>query len=319
MATLTRLETETGETRPDGAPARWWRWLVPVGAVAAMLAVVLLLPRETPRPASPVVQQQTAARQDQNKDLAFRPAPSIAEAKKDARDEARVGERDQKLEAAKPAAPATPPPAAPTPRAASPAVAAQPAAGALETKNAPLQPRQAAPPPPTTTGALDKTQAAAGANAKAAGANADAAASRNLSALQRANELTDAFRVDVVSPDGTTKWRISSRTVERSTDGGATWTTAVTVMDGTWTAGAAPSSTTLWLVGRKGLVERTIDGRTFQRVTFPETTDLSAVQATSADTATITTADGRSFGTTDGGKSWVQRLLQETPAGSFKD
>jgi photosystem II stability/assembly factor-like uncharacterized protein len=90
-------------------------------------------------------------------------------------------------------------------------------------------------------------------------------------------------------------------------------------MDGTWTAGAAPSSTTLWLVGRKGLVERTIDGRTFQRVTFPETTDLSAVQATSADTATITTADGRSFGTTDGGKSWVQRLLQETPAGSFKD
>ncbi len=319
MATLTRLETETGETRPDGAPARWWRWLVPVGAVAAMLAVVLLLPRETPRPASPVVPQQTATRQDQNKDLAFRPAPSIAEAKKDARDEARVGERDQKLEAAKPAAPATPPPAAPTPRAASPAVAAQPAAGALETKNAPLQPRQAAPPPPTTSGALDKTQAAAGANAKAAGANADAAASRNLSALQRANELTDAFRVDVVSPDGTTKWRISSRTVERSTDGGATWTTAVTVMDGTWTAGAAPSSTTLWLVGRKGLVERTIDGRTFQRVTFPETTDLSAVQATSADTATITTADGRSFGTTDGGKSWVQRLLQETPAGSFKD
>jgi hypothetical protein len=297
MATLTRLETEPAETRPDDAPARWWRWLVPVGVVAAMIAVVLFLPRETPRPASPIVQERGAARQDQNKDLEFRPAPSIADAKKNARDE-------------------TPPTAA------SPA-AAQPAAATLATKNAELQPRQAAPPPPSGSGALDETQAAAGAKTKAAGANADAPASRNLGALQHAassaNELADGFRVDIVSPDGTTRWRISSRTVEKSTDRGATWTTAVTITDGRWTAGAAPSATTLWVVGRQGLVERTTDGRTFARVAFPETTDLSAVQATGAETATITTADGRSFGTTDGGKSWVQRLLQETPAGSFKD
>jgi photosystem II stability/assembly factor-like uncharacterized protein len=170
---------------------------------------------------------------------------------------------------------------------------------------------------------LDKTQPAAPTvNTKAAGADA-AGSQRSLNPLQRAasqaNELADAFRVDVASPDGTTRWRISSRTVEKSTDGGATWTTALTVMDGRWTAGAAPSATALWLVGRQGLVERTTDGRTFARVAFPETTDLSAVQATSAETATITTADGRSFGTTDGGKTWVQRLLQETPAAPFKD
>jgi hypothetical protein len=296
MATLARLETEPAAAGANDAPARWWRWLVPIGVVAAMLAVVLLVPRETSRPTSPVVQEQAAARRDQNKDLEFRPAPSAAEAKKDARDEGRIGERDQKLEPAKPAAPATP-------LAAAPRAATQLDAPTLATKNAELQPRQAAPRAPSGSAARDKTQAAAAANAKGSSAN----------------ELTDAFRADVVSPDGTTRWRISSRAVEKSTDGGATWTTAVTVMDGRWTGGAAPSSTTLWLVGRQGLVERTTDGRTFQRVTFPETTDLSAVQATSAETATITTADGRSFGTTDGGKTWVQRLLQETPAAPFKD
>jgi len=54
-------------------------------------------------------------------------------------------------------------------------------------------------------------------------------------------------------------------------------------------------------------------------VAFPATTDLSAVQATSAEIAIVTTADGRSFGTTDGGVTWVQRLVQETPAVPFKD
>jgi photosystem II stability/assembly factor-like uncharacterized protein len=70
------------------------------------------------------------------------------------------------------------------------------------------------------------------------------------------------------------------------------------------TAAAAPSGSVCWLVGQGGVVLLTVDGQTFQRMTFPEVTDLTAVQATSATRATVTSADGRMFTTTDGGASW---------------
>jgi len=69
-------------------------------------------------------------------------------------------------------------------------------------------------------------------------------------------------------------------------------------------AGASPSRLVCWLVGRAGTVLLSTDGRTWRGVPFPVMTDLVAVQATNAQTATITTADGRTFQTTDGGRSW---------------
>jgi photosystem II stability/assembly factor-like uncharacterized protein len=59
-----------------------------------------------------------------------------------------------------------------------------------------------------------------------------------------------------------------------------------------------------WLVGRAGLVLLTTDGVRFERVKFPETSDLSAIRATNARQASITTADGRVFVTADGGATW---------------
>jgi photosystem II stability/assembly factor-like uncharacterized protein len=47
-----------------------------------------------------------------------------------------------------------------------------------------------------------------------------------------------------------------------------------------------------------------IDGRSWRRVTFPETVDLRAVTAADVDNATVTTADGRVFVTVDGGQTW---------------
>ena len=73
------------------------------------------------------------------------------------------------------------------------------------------------------------------------------------------------------------------------------------------TATASPSSTVTWFVGRAGAVLLTVDGRTVTRVPFPETTDLTAVTATDAHTAIVTTADGRRFRTDDGGKTWRRR------------
>ena len=106
-----------------------------------------------------------------------------------------------------------------------------------------------------------------------------------------------------------------------------------------FTAGSSPATGICWVVGRGGAVWRSVDGRTWQRVTFPEITDLSAVMATDARSASVSSvdgrtwqrvtfpeitdlsavmatdarsasvssADGRTFRTSDGGVTWTQR------------
>lgn len=70
------------------------------------------------------------------------------------------------------------------------------------------------------------------------------------------------------------------------------------------TTSSSPSSTITWFVGRAGVVLLTTDGRTVTRVPFPEATDLTAVDASDARIAVVTTIDGRIFRTDDGGKTW---------------
>ena len=72
------------------------------------------------------------------------------------------------------------------------------------------------------------------------------------------------------------------------------------------TSSSSPSATITWFVGRAGAVLLTVDGRTVMLVPFPETTDLTAVTATDARIAVVTTIDGRRFRTDDGGKTWRQ-------------
>jgi hypothetical protein len=62
-----------------------------------------------------------------------------------------------------------------------------------------------------------------------------------------------------------------------------------------------------WAVGRAGLVLRSTDGRSWQRIDFPEMTDLTSVRATDARTASVSTADGRTFSTANGGQTWAVR------------
>ncbi len=70
-------------------------------------------------------------------------------------------------------------------------------------------------------------------------------------------------------------------------------------------AGAAPSATACWIVGRSGTIVRTTDGGEHWTLILAPTTDnLTGVTASDANDATITTAGGRSFGTSDGGASW---------------
>jgi photosystem II stability/assembly factor-like uncharacterized protein len=92
--------------------------------------------------------------------------------------------------------------------------------------------------------------------------------------------------------------------VEHSTDGGSTWNTVFMLAGAEFTSGAAPSASTCWVIGRRGVVLRSTDGRTFALVIFPAMTDLSAVKATDARSASVSTVDGRTFSTTDGGATW---------------
>jgi photosystem II stability/assembly factor-like uncharacterized protein len=119
-----------------------------------------------------------------------------------------------------------------------------------------------------------------------------------------ANVLDATIATEIVSPDPSVRWRIAGSVVERSTDGGAAWEAVPTGVAAELRAGAAPSTTVCWVVGRGGIVLLSTDGRAWRRVAFPEITDLSAVRATDARTASVTTADGRMFTTSDGGLSW---------------
>jgi photosystem II stability/assembly factor-like uncharacterized protein len=83
-----------------------------------------------------------------------------------------------------------------------------------------------------------------------------------------------------------------------------TWQTQSTGIPTALTAGIAPSPTTCWLVGPGGIIVLSTDGLTWQRVPFREGMDLTSIRASDAVNATVLTADGRTFITTDGGKTW---------------
>jgi hypothetical protein len=109
-----------------------------------------------------------------------------------------------------------------------------------------------------------------------------------------------------IAPTSTiTRWRIVNQmAVERSTDNGASWTEmTLPNLSGLITTGVAPSRLVCWLIGPDGAVYRTTNGSDFTRVEFPERVDLVSILATDANTATITTATGEKFETSDG-KTW---------------
>ena len=178
----------------------------------------------------------------------------------------------------------------------------------------------AAPPaaPPLSANAV-APQTAAGGAAAPARPDAASAGAQMLRDLRSADQPAPVARAEIlakaaasaaappqiVSPDPNVRWRIlAGGRVDRSIDAGATWQAQSTGVSAAPTAGAAPSPTVCWLVGPRGLVLLSIDGRTWQRVTFADAIDLTAVRAPDALNATVTAADGRTFVTSDGGRTW---------------
>ncbi len=110
------------------------------------------------------------------------------------------------------------------------------------------------------------------------------------------------------APDPRVQWRLGpGGRIWRSTDAGSTWHWQPADVSADLVAGSAPSATTCWAVGTRGVVLLTVDGQRWTPLPFPLSVDLAAVQATSARAATVTTRDGRRFETLDAGLTWSPR------------
>jgi photosystem II stability/assembly factor-like uncharacterized protein len=119
-----------------------------------------------------------------------------------------------------------------------------------------------------------------------------------------------AAGVEIVSPEPAFRWRLSAPAmIQRSTNGGVTWQPQAAPAGIVLTAGSSPARDVCWMVGRAGAVVLSIDGTAWQPRPFPEAVNLTAVRAMDAKNATVTTADGRQFSTTDGGATWSKLPL----------
>lgn len=125
------------------------------------------------------------------------------------------------------------------------------------------------------------------------------------------------------TPDRVVEWRISAGgRIERSTDQGKTWQSQSSGVTSDLLAGSAVSDKIAWIVGRADTILRTTDGEHWLRATAPPVPpasgaaagrvdafisieDLTGVQASDALHATITSAAGRRYATTNGGLTWL--------------
>ena len=202
-------------------------------------------------------------------------------------------------EARNQAAPLTAPPAAPVP----------PPPSALPATPVPAPPQGVAPTTPSASADAAGKTLAAPRDTRATGASAPPpTAQSSVRAAAPARELRFAQKaapLEIASPNPSIRWRIGpAGSIEYSTTSGASWRPLVSGVSSDLTAGSSPAPSVCWIVGRAGTVLLTTDGTRWQRIAFPETVDLTAIQATDARTATVTAANGRAFRTTDGGTTW---------------
>jgi hypothetical protein len=178
---------------------------------------------------------------------------------------------------------------------------------AAEPQKLPVKPAE-----PSVSGVAQPSTAAAPATPPPA-----AAAPPTANTTTRATASLRAFGLavrtggaEIISPNSSVRWRVGSAgSIQRSADGGTSWQTSVSGVSVDLTAGMSPSGSVCWIVGRSGTVLLSSDGVEWRRLPFPETVDLTGVQAADARSASVTAADGRRFRTTDAGVTWT--LVQD--------
>ncbi|HEY2525959.1 MAG TPA: hypothetical protein VGI29_12920 [Candidatus Binataceae bacterium] len=110
--------------------------------------------------------------------------------------------------------------------------------------------------------------------------------------------------VIISAPGRSVSWRIGKNGTVLRRDANGAMRTQNSGVTTDLVAGAAPSATVCWIVGRSGTIIRTTDGEDWTLITAPTADNLDAVTASNAYDASITTAGGQRFVTSDGGISW---------------
>ena len=285
VGTLAHINQGGTTVQPARVTRRWQAWILPVSAAAAAVmavAVWVSIPRDVSAPLTSVKQEVPQREAASGAAVPGTTGPTTAPSEEKAAD-ARANERQVA-----------------TPNAPGSLNEAVPLASTLEARRD--AERQELPTGKTIPGL--GAIAASGATTAGATTAVDSAAAQAGSAAATAG-------VVIVSPDPAVRWRLTRTAVERSTNGGSTWHAVPTGVVGELTAGTAPSTLVCWVVGRGGLVLVTDDGQTWRRVPFPEPSSLSAVRATDASSASVTTADRRVFSTIDGGATWIRTAPQD--------
>ena len=314
-----------------------WRWLVPVATAVLVVAVWMRLPgpRES---AQPVSQEKSA---EAPKPVAFPPEAGSAPARENSGDKpAKLEQRADalarldainKLEASR--------------QKTSEAVQVQSAPvdafkqkerdeDAANERKTPAVPgarpvaAPAPPPPPASAPQVveeAKPDAAARTESKAAADAAAAPAAKDTKVQQMAETVAVPQAAGVAGVGGSAlalrkamggpafavtapgvHLRVVSGRFERSSDGGATWTTERTGVATRVLSGDCPTAEVCWLAGDAGQVfVRAAGGTWAERPIADAHVGIVAIKSSSRDAATATLADGRRFSTTDGGRTWT--------------
>jgi hypothetical protein len=320
----------TAQTIPEGRESAWWqsllraRWLVPVTAAAAALTLWIAVDRravsDIPRPETMLADRPTAPAPEPvqpSPDAEQKASTPPAEAAEQpnlgasARGDERVREAD-----AVPPVPRAPAQGGRADSATSSALALKEEQGRVvggaekpparqEESEARRRAAARVPAPPPAAPAAPPAAAA------------ETAVVTQVPETARARDLALRFAapaLEVRAPDPQVRWRVAADTIQRSVDGGLSWEAQISTAGVSLLAGSAPSATACWFAGRGGAVFVTGDGVTWRRVPAPTSEDLTAVAAEDARAASVTTATGAVYRTSDGGATWV---VQEVPAPSF--
>lgn len=315
LGDLARSEPEVTRAAPLPAPARpwhWhWRWLVPLATAAIVVVIAgrtLIAPEPAvgpgrlgpPQPESTVAELREKAvadaapvrrtEEESRRSMPAAPAPSAAAA------QAPAGRQDRSAATADRVAEAIPLRAVLPSKPAESKAEAQPVGGVVG----------------GAVGGVAKGRVEGMAENMAAAAPVPAApqmAVARTAASARSDSAGALQSTSAPGPSGTmATWRYGpGGVIERSTDRGQTWERQQSGVTATLVDGSATTDRVCWIVGERGVVLRTVDGRTWQRLPSPTAVDLVSVHAWGEASATITAADRSEFETMDGGRSWRQR------------
>jgi hypothetical protein len=291
LAAIARA-VESARDAKSASEVPWYRrWRVAIPAMAAAAAVVFVVFITMQRPSI------EESRSDQLVAMAKREAPAM--------------ELAAKLPAVAPAVPA----GAPT---APVAIAAAPASNEIAMNEA----KTAAPPrAEAMSGATTPRMADSAAAPAARAMTAPAVAAPNAGVPGFGGKVADGIAgaggavsalektpaqpiVTISAPDQSVSWIVGKNGMVRRRDADGSVHIQHSGVSTDLAAGAAPSATVCWIVGNSGTIIRTTDGEHWVLVTSPTADNLVAVSASGTNDATITTAGGQSFATSDGGANW---------------